>query len=107
MNIPTMNHGLFKRREREVGNAVEIVARESCEMNLNLVKMFLSNYLVHRQMSLLESLFLTIWDDRKGEGDTTLQLVMGLEWDLLQEKLLVTPPDARRVEYVAITNEKA
>ena len=38
MNIPTMNHCLFKRREREVGKAVEIVARESCEMNLNLEK---------------------------------------------------------------------
>ena len=38
MNIPTMNHCLFKRRQREVGKAVEIVARESCEMNLNLEK---------------------------------------------------------------------
>ncbi|KAK2555649.1 hypothetical protein P5673_022672, partial [Acropora cervicornis] len=38
MNIPTMNHCLFKRREREVGKAMEIVARESCEMNLNLEK---------------------------------------------------------------------
>ena len=38
MNIPTMNHCLFKRREREVGKAVEIVARERCEMNLNLEK---------------------------------------------------------------------
>ena len=37
-NIPTMNHCLFKRREREVRKAVEIVARESCEMNLNLEK---------------------------------------------------------------------
>ena len=40
MNIPTMNHRLFKRREREVGNAVENVARESCEVNLNLEKSF-------------------------------------------------------------------
>ena len=54
-------------------------------------------------MALLESLFLMIWDDRKEEGDTTLQLVMGLQWDLVLEKLLVTPPDARHVEYVAIT----
>ena len=38
MNIPTMNHRLFKRREREAGNDVEKVARESCEMNLNLEK---------------------------------------------------------------------
>ena len=38
MNIPTMNHCLFKRREREVGKAVGIVARESCEMNLTLEK---------------------------------------------------------------------
>jgi len=38
MNIPTMNHRLFKRREMEVGNAVENDARESCEMNLNLEK---------------------------------------------------------------------
>ena len=37
-NIPKMNHCLFKRREREVGNAVEIVGRESCEINLNLEK---------------------------------------------------------------------
>ena len=26
MNIPTMNHNLFKRRDREVGNALENVA---------------------------------------------------------------------------------
>ena len=38
MNIPNMNHCLFKRREREVGNAVENVAGKSCEMNLNLEK---------------------------------------------------------------------
>ena len=58
---------------------MEIVARESCEMNLNLEKKkFLSNYLAHGQMAYLESLFLTIWDGRKGKGDTTLQLVMGL-----------------------------
>ena len=84
---------------------MEFVARESCEMNLNLEKKFLSNYMVHRQMALLESLFLMIWDGRKGEGDTTFQLVMGLPvWALLLEKLLVTAPDARCVEYVAITN---
>ena len=98
MNKRTMNHCLFKRTEREVGKAVEILARESCEM-----KKFLRSYLVYQQMASLESLFLMIWDGRKGEGDTTLQLVMGLQWDLLLEKLLVTPPDARHVEYVAIT----
>ena len=38
LNIPTMNHCLYKRRERELGKAVEIVARESCKMNLNLEK---------------------------------------------------------------------
>ena len=62
-------------------------------------------------MTLLESLFLMIWDDRKGEGDTTLQVVMGLQWDLLLEKfkpfttgkVVSYSPDARHVEYVAIT----
>ena len=38
INIPTMNHQLFKRREREVGNALENIARESCKINLNLEK---------------------------------------------------------------------
>ena len=38
MNMPTMNLQLFKRREREVGNAPENVARESCKINLNLEK---------------------------------------------------------------------
>ena len=38
MNIPTMNHQLFKRREGEVGNAVENVARESCTINSDLEK---------------------------------------------------------------------
>lgn len=38
MNVPTMNHKLFKRREREVGNALEMVATESCKFNLNLKK---------------------------------------------------------------------
>ena len=37
MNIPTMNHRMFKR-EREIGNVVEKVARESCKLNLNLEK---------------------------------------------------------------------
>ena len=104
MNMPTMNHRLFKRREREVGNDVEKVARESCEMNLNLEKKLLSNPLVCQQMALLESQFLMIWLGKKGEGDTILQLVMGLPWVLLLEKLLVTQPDARHVEYIAISN---
>ena len=38
MNIPTVNHRMFKRREREIGNVVEKVARESCKLNLNLEK---------------------------------------------------------------------
>ena len=81
MNIPTMNHRLFKRREMEVGNAVENDARESCEMNLNLeTKSVLSNNLVHRQIALLESPFLTIWsiwNDRKGEGTQLFDLTWG------------------------------
>lgn len=38
MNIPTMNHRLFKKREREIGNVVENIARESCKLNLKLEK---------------------------------------------------------------------
>ena len=38
MNVPTMNHNLFKRREREVGNALEKVATDSCKFNSNLEK---------------------------------------------------------------------
>ena len=38
MNVPTMNHNLCKRREREVGNALEKVATDSCKFNLNLEK---------------------------------------------------------------------
>ena len=38
MNIPTMNHRLFKEREREIGNVVENIAGESCKLNLNLEK---------------------------------------------------------------------
>ena len=38
MNIPSMNHRLFKKREREIGNVVENIARESCKLNLNLEK---------------------------------------------------------------------
>ena len=92
MNIPTMNHRLFKRREREAGNDVDKVARESCEMNLNLEKKKLpSNPLVYQQMALLEWQFLMIWVGKKGEGDIIFQLVMGLSWVLLLEKMLVTP----------------
>ena len=29
MNIPTMNHRLFKKREREIGNVVENIARKA------------------------------------------------------------------------------
>ena len=38
MNIPTMNHRLFKKREGEIGNVVKNIARESCKLNLNLQK---------------------------------------------------------------------
>ena len=38
MNIPTMNHRPFKKREREIGNVVENIARERCKLNLNLEK---------------------------------------------------------------------
>ena len=38
MNMPTINHHLFERREREVGNALENVAKDSCKINLNLEK---------------------------------------------------------------------
>ena len=38
MNIPTMNHRLFKKREREIGNVVENIARESCNLDLNIEK---------------------------------------------------------------------
>ena len=80
MNIPTMNHCLFTRRERELswqccGDCCKGKLWNELEFRK---KTFLSNYLVHGQMAYLESLFLTIWDGRKGEGDTTLQLVMGL-----------------------------
>ena len=54
MNMPTMNHHLFERREREVGNALENVARDSCKINLHLEKKWLSNLLVHPEMVLLE-----------------------------------------------------
>ena len=35
MNIPTLNSTTFKQREREVGKAVEIVAKTSCQESLN------------------------------------------------------------------------
>ena len=35
MNIPTLNSSTFKQREREVGKAVEIVAKTSCQESLN------------------------------------------------------------------------
>ena len=53
-NRPTLNHQLFKGREREVGNVVENVARESCTINLNLEKKMTAHFLVHVQMPLLE-----------------------------------------------------
>jgi len=38
MNIPTMNHRLFEKRESGIGNVVENIARESSKLNLNLEK---------------------------------------------------------------------
>ena len=35
-NIPSINSVLYKRREREIDNAVKVVARGSCLSNLNL-----------------------------------------------------------------------
>ena len=35
MNIPTLNSSTFEQREREVGKAVEIVAKTSCQESLN------------------------------------------------------------------------
>jgi len=35
MNIPTLNSSTFKQREKEVGKAVEIVAKTSCQESLN------------------------------------------------------------------------
>ena len=82
MNVPTMNHNLFKRREREVGNALENVSTDSCKCNLNLEKK-----IVEKSSGLPA-------DRLPGEAvsydkgwDTTLQLVMGLLWVLLLEKL--------------------
>ena len=46
MNMPTMNHHLFKIRKREVGNALENVAKNSGKINLNLKKVkLLSNHI--------------------------------------------------------------
>ena len=33
-----LNHCLFKKREREIGNVVENIARENCKLKLNLEK---------------------------------------------------------------------
>ena len=49
MNVLTMNHNLFKRREREVGNALEKVATDSCKFNLDFKKKLLRNLLVYLQ----------------------------------------------------------
>ena len=54
MNVLTMNHNLFKRREREVGNALEKVATDSCKFKLNLEKKLPRNLLVYLQTISLE-----------------------------------------------------
>ena len=38
MNIPTINSNTFKQREREVGQAVEAIARKSCEEATQLIR---------------------------------------------------------------------
>ena len=38
MNIPTINSITFKQREREVGQAVEAVAKKSCEKVTDLIR---------------------------------------------------------------------
>ena len=38
MNIPTINSNTFKHREREVGKAVEAIAKKSCEEATNVVR---------------------------------------------------------------------
>lgn len=38
LSIPTENNVLYKRQEREIGKAVEKVARGSCLKNLNLAR---------------------------------------------------------------------
>lgn len=105
MNTPTMNHRLFKRREREVGNAVENVARNSCEMNLNLEKN-VSELLSGPSTDGLVGIAVSYdmgWQKR-GRGHNSLTgHGAPLPWALILEKLLVIPPDARHVEYVAIT----
>ena len=105
MNVLTMNHNLFKRREREVGNALEKVATDSCKFKLNLEKKnWREIFWSICRPSPWSSCLLWYGLAKKGEGDTTLQLVMGLPWVSLLEKLWVIPQDARCVEYVAITN---
>ena len=54
MNVLTMNHNLFKRREREVGDALEKVATDSCKFNLDFKKKLLRNLLVYLQTVSLE-----------------------------------------------------
>ena len=54
MNVPTMNHNLCKRREREVANALEKIATDSCKFNLYLEKKSLRNLLVYLQTISLE-----------------------------------------------------
>ena len=74
MNMPTMNQSIFKRREREIGKIVENVARERCQLNLNLEKAMAQQSSSSADSDELVgiALFHTIWDGKKGEGGKTL-----------------------------------
>ena len=83
-----MNHQLFKRREREVGNALENIAGESCKINLNLEKKKMAEQSSSPSADGLVGIAVSYdmgW--QKGGGGTILQPVMGLPWGLLLEKL--------------------
>lgn len=43
LNIPSINSVLFKRREREIGNATEMVAKGSCTASLDIEKLAYEN----------------------------------------------------------------
>ena len=43
LNVPSINSVLFKRREREIGNATEMVAKGSCTASLDIEKLAYEN----------------------------------------------------------------
>ena len=86
MNISTMNHQLFKRREREVGNAVENVARESCTINSNFRKKMAAQSPGPSADGFVGiAVSYDMGWQKRGKG-TIPQPVIGLPWGLLQEK---------------------